>query len=265
MLFTLCMVLTAVPFSGAANSQNNGNNVNLNADLGLGISSAEIQEVASVLKEKDPYGEKSTEKILGENAANDDVLKLGANGEKVKNLQQWLLDYGFYAGKIDGIFGTDTETALKLFQQEAGIQVDGWVGKETQSAMDGWDEYLAQQQEYSAASSSSSTGLATSSARSSTSSAKSSSTSSSYSYRGGMYTSGAGVGDCWTNSAYLYNSLTASGQQARVVQYATSYSANHRSVQVYSNGAWVDYDYAGNGYSWGYYATSGSSSGTVVQ
>ncbi|HMK53777.1 MAG TPA: hypothetical protein VK444_03265, partial [Methanobacteriaceae archaeon] len=85
------------------------------------------------------------------------------------------------------------------------------------------------------------------------------------SYRGGAYTSGKGVGDCWANSEYLYNQLVSSGQNARILQYASSMSSRHRSVQVYQNGAWVNYDYRGNGYSWGYYATSGVSHGTVIK
>lgn len=76
---------------------------------------------------------------------------------------------------------------------------------------------------------------------------------------------GKGVGDCWTNSAALYARLTGSGQKARIIQYASSYSPRHRSVQVYQNGAWTNYNYKANGYSWRYYATSGSSSGSVVK
>ncbi|MEG3223951.1 MAG: hypothetical protein BME94_00105 [Methanobacteriales archaeon Met13] len=85
------------------------------------------------------------------------------------------------------------------------------------------------------------------------------------SYRGGAYTSGKGVGDCWANSEYLYNKLVSSGQNARILQYASSMSSRHRSVQVYQNSKWVNYDYRGNGYSWGYYATSGVSRGQVIK
>ncbi|HMK53694.1 MAG TPA: hypothetical protein VK444_02845, partial [Methanobacteriaceae archaeon] len=85
------------------------------------------------------------------------------------------------------------------------------------------------------------------------------------SYRGGAYTSGKGVGDCWTNSEYLYNQLVSSGQNARILQYRNSYVSNHRSVQVYQNGAWVDYDYRGNGYSWGYYAQASKPGVKVIK
>lgn len=69
------------------------------------------------------------------------------------------------------------------------------------------------------------------------------------------YTNGL---DCWGMSDRLYGQLTSSGQKARIIQYASSMSPRHRSVQVYSGGKWVNYDYKANGYSKAYYATSNS-------
>jgi cell wall hydrolase len=70
-------------------------------------------------------------------------LKLGDSGDKVKALQTWLTDYGYYTGAIDGNFGAATEEAVKQFQIEASIQVDGKVGNQTQTAMAKWDQFLA--------------------------------------------------------------------------------------------------------------------------
>ncbi|MGJ7027959.1 MAG: hypothetical protein GX212_06855 [Methanothermobacter wolfeii] len=53
------------------------------------------------------------------------------------------------------------------------------------------------------------------------------------------------IGDCWAMSEYLYKKLTASGEKVRIIQYATSMSPRHRTVQVYRNGGWVDYSYSG--------------------
>jgi len=53
------------------------------------------------------------------------------------------------------------------------------------------------------------------------------------------------IGDCWAMSEYLYRKLTSSGKTVRIIQYATSMSPRHRTVQVYSGGRWVDYDYSG--------------------
>jgi len=66
---------------------------------------------------------------------------------------------------------------------------------------------------------------------------------------------GKGRGDCWDNSAALYNHLRSSGVNARIIQYRTSSSPRHRSVQVYQNGVWVDFNYKKNGYSRRYEAT----------
>lgn len=69
------------------------------------------------------------------------------------------------------------------------------------------------------------------------------------------YKKGRGTGDCWTNSAVLYNQLKRSGKKVRIIQYATSLSPRHRSIQVYQNGRWVDYNYKRNGYAKLFYAT----------
>ena len=52
-----------------------------------------------------------------------------------------------------------------------------------------------------------------------------------------------GGGDCWAMSDYLYTHLTSKGVKSRIIQYATSYSSNHRSVQYYSNNRWVNVPY----------------------
>ena len=70
------------------------------------------------------------------------------------------------------------------------------------------------------------------------------------------YSYGKGVGDCWANSDYLMGQLTKAGVKARIIQYRTSMSSRHRSVQLYKNGNWVDYDYKANGYRMRYWATS---------
>ena len=75
---------------------------------------------------------------------------------------------------------------------------------------------------------------------------------------------GKGTGDCWTNSEILFQQLKSS-MKVRIIQYASSMSPRHRSVQIYKNGKWVNYDYKANGYSWRYYATSGSSHGKVIK
>ncbi|MDD1763128.1 MAG: hypothetical protein LUQ70_00230 [Methanobacteriaceae archaeon] len=78
-------------------------------------------------------------------------------------------------------------------------------------------------------------------------------------------TGSKGTGDCWTNSEILYNQMVKKGNRARIIQYATSMSSRHRSVQYYKNGKWVNYDYKGNGYAWRYYWTSNYVNGKVIK
>ena len=56
------------------------------------------------------------------------VLKRGASGTAVRQLQAGLREAGHDPGPIDGQFGAATEAAVRAFQQEKGIAVDGVVG-----------------------------------------------------------------------------------------------------------------------------------------
>lgn len=58
-------------------------------------------------------------------------LKKGSTGNQVKALQEILYTLGYYKSTIDGDFGSVTDTAVKDFQRNRGIGVDGEVGKET--------------------------------------------------------------------------------------------------------------------------------------
>lgn len=56
------------------------------------------------------------------------TLKKGSKGNEVKNLQKFLNWYGNYGLKIDGLFGSDTEKAVKAFQRATGLTIDGIFG-----------------------------------------------------------------------------------------------------------------------------------------
>ena len=59
------------------------------------------------------------------------VLRPGASGEVVRQLQQALKDLGYDPGAVDGQFGSRTEAAVRAFQSAQGIDVDGIVGDVT--------------------------------------------------------------------------------------------------------------------------------------
>ncbi|MBI4814303.1 MAG: peptidoglycan-binding protein [Methanobacterium sp.] len=259
----LCMVVAAVPISGAVGDQNvDIDGENPASGLTVGVTGAEVQEAQSVIANNKPFGENSS-KILGNNTTTNGSLKLGATGDKVKELQQWLTDYGYYSGDVDGVFGADTEKAVKAFQEESGLIVDGVVGNDTKKAMENWDKYLEQVQAAAGEESTSDTSYTSSKSTYTKKNYATAVRSYSRSYSS-SWSSGKGTGDCWDNSAALYGSLTSSGTRARIVQYSNSYSSNHRSVEVWNGNSWVDYDYRSNGYAQRYYATSHSSSSTVI-
>ena len=73
-----------------------------------------------------------------------------------------------------------------------------------------------------------------------------------YGYRRGVSSASAmqraGAGDCWAMSEYLNSRFKAAGYNSRIIQYATSYSSRHRSVQLNLNGKWVTVPYRAYGY-----------------
>ena len=52
-------------------------------------------------------------------------------GDDVVDVQRRLNTLGFDAGRVDGIFGVDTDSALRAFQRNAGLSVDGVCGAKT--------------------------------------------------------------------------------------------------------------------------------------
>ena len=64
------------------------------------------------------------------------VLKRGDSGYAVKHLQELLVKaYLMDAKDVDGKFGSKTEAAVKHFQSEAGLKVDGKCGANTFAAL----------------------------------------------------------------------------------------------------------------------------------
>ena len=58
-------------------------------------------------------------------------LAYGSSGKNVKLLQQRLTDLGYYEGPVSGNFQGNTRNAVKAFQTQNGLKVDGVVGKKT--------------------------------------------------------------------------------------------------------------------------------------
>ena len=63
----------------------------------------------------------------------------GWSGDEVKRLQRALIEKGYSCGTsgVDGSFGPDTDSAVRKFQTDRGLEVDGIVGPMTQTALYG--------------------------------------------------------------------------------------------------------------------------------
>ncbi|MDR2266464.1 MAG: spore cortex-lytic enzyme [Christensenellaceae bacterium] len=62
-------------------------------------------------------------------------VKQGDKGETVKSIQTKLSRLGYYSGSIDGIYGSSTTKAVKVFQMKNGLKQDGIVGTKTAKAL----------------------------------------------------------------------------------------------------------------------------------
>ena len=63
------------------------------------------------------------------------VLKQGASGSEVKEVQRRLKNWGYYTGAVDGVFGANTKNAVIAFQKKNGLTADGVVGASTYKAL----------------------------------------------------------------------------------------------------------------------------------
>ncbi len=67
--------------------------------------------------------------------ASADLYKRGSSGATVKEIQTRLKNWGYYSGQVDGIYGSQTEKAVRYFQSKNGLSVDGQVGDKTLAAL----------------------------------------------------------------------------------------------------------------------------------
>ncbi|MEH7072773.1 spore cortex-lytic enzyme [Neobacillus drentensis] len=63
------------------------------------------------------------------------VLQRGSTGEDVIELQSRLKYNGYFTSKVDGVFGWNTYWAVRNFQDQFGLPVDGVVGAKTKAAI----------------------------------------------------------------------------------------------------------------------------------
>ncbi len=91
----------------------------------IGLSAVSISLNNNVIEEQAVTGE----------AVYVVVYKQGSTGQTVRTIQQKLKNWGYYTGRVDGIYGTKTKEAVKYFQRRNGLVVDGIAGNKTLRAM----------------------------------------------------------------------------------------------------------------------------------
>ncbi|MBQ3049498.1 MAG: spore cortex-lytic enzyme [Oscillospiraceae bacterium] len=72
---------------------------------------------------------------FGDDSAVEALSKRGSTGAEVRQIQTKLKNWGYYNGNVDGIYGSQTENAVKYFQRKNGLTVDGIAGPQTLAAM----------------------------------------------------------------------------------------------------------------------------------
>lgn len=116
-------------FRDAVAALTNGNN---------GLSDATISKAEQTPVETKQPAQKATETVQTESVVMSmNTLRKGSKGTQVKVLQWLLALNGYNVGTIDGIFGSNTQAAVKAFQKARKLAVDGVAGKNT------WSNLLA--------------------------------------------------------------------------------------------------------------------------
>jgi len=103
---------------------------------------AKVTDLENQLQEKDAQIKDLEDELQAANksAANKGYVQPAYSGVlSAKQIQKALKNAGYYPGAIDGKIGRMTKKAIRAFQQESGLAVDGIVGKATTAKL---REYL---------------------------------------------------------------------------------------------------------------------------
>ena len=98
----------------------------------------ESAHVATNLTNGSKSGAEGSGSSAGTSGASKDYLSKGDTGAEVKAMQTKLIACGYSCGKsgADGSFGSDTLSAVKKFQKENGLEVDGFFGAKSKAKLE---------------------------------------------------------------------------------------------------------------------------------
>ena len=101
------------------------------ANESVELSAKELAHIASIMEAPNSPG--PNVEVGRSSALNAGILRRGSSGDEVRQIQQLLVDRGYDLGPagVDGQFGRATERAIRDFQTQRGLTVDGIVGRQT--------------------------------------------------------------------------------------------------------------------------------------
>ncbi len=112
-----------------------GANLETDGVFGVGTQRAVVNfQKNNNLTQDGIVGRNTWNKLLNINPQNE-VLRRGSESSAVLFLQRLLLSYLYPINSLDGDFGPNTEQAVRAFQSENGLSVDGIVGRNTWRAL----------------------------------------------------------------------------------------------------------------------------------
>lgn len=85
-------------------------------------------------------GQQTIAALRSTSASSDDdqppSLNPGLDADQVRRLQEDLASLGYYTGSADGVYGSQTEAAVREFQAAAQLTVDGIAGANTRAVLE---------------------------------------------------------------------------------------------------------------------------------
>jgi len=103
----------------------------------LKMEAEEMNQADKSKQQRATYLKKSKERLYQSQRGKrgKSLLQEGDHGYDVETLQEVLQSRGFYTGSIDGLFTSEVTTAVREFQRQEGLTVDGIAGPATLKAL----------------------------------------------------------------------------------------------------------------------------------
>jgi murein L,D-transpeptidase YcbB/YkuD len=95
------------------------------------VESKQLEVERTAAQQGQSIEEMKAAKQLAVSKSNISILNRTPSMGNIRDIQTALKNAGFYEGKVDGIKGSETKKAIRLFQKSNGLREDGVVGPKT--------------------------------------------------------------------------------------------------------------------------------------